>query len=280
MRGAEQVKIYCEYDRGYTGIEDSLKETMFTKDANQEVDAFILFHWLLMIACAGVMNAVAFIGLGTFATHVTGFATLFGVHAAHFEFVNAIAALAVPLFFLAGSIISGLCVEARVRQGKVPYYDYVMYACSLLLLVACFIGNVKEFNPGEGALHLSKNFVLLSLICLSSGLMNAALSYSSHSTLRITHLTGVMTDLGRGIAEMISLRTVSGMRREVKLNLQRGLTIVAFTIGSLVGAVLFRAIDFSVLILPAVYLAYAGNHGRKLRSDHQAQMLLRNFNPE
>lgn len=253
---------------------------MFTKDANQDVDTFILVHWLIMIACAGVMNAVAFIGLGTFATHVTGFATLFGVHASHFEFGNALAALAVPLFFLLGSIISGLCVEARVRQGKAPYYDYVMYMCSILLLIACFIGNVKESNPGVGALHLQKNFLLLSLICLSSGLMNAVLSHSTHSTLRITHLTGVTTDLGRGIAELISLRTYRGMRAEVKVNLQRGLTIVAFAIGSLFGAVIFRAIDFSVLILPAVYFAYAGNHGRKLRSEHQAQVLLRDFRPE
>ncbi len=246
---------------------------MFTKDANAEVDTYTLFHWLLMIGSAGVMNAVAFIGLGTFATHVTGFATLFGVHAAHFEWGNAAAALAVPLFFLGGSIISGLCVEARVRQGKEPYYDYVMYMCSALLLIACIIGNVKEFDPGQNGLHLKKNFILLSMICLSSGLLNAVLSYSSHSTLRITHLTGVTTDLGRGIAELISLRTLSAanIRKEVKVNLQRGLTVLAFAAGSLAGALLYRVVDFSVLILPAVYFAYSGNHGRKLRSTFREQ---------
>lgn len=252
---------------------------MFTKDANAEVDTFTLVHWLLMIGCAGVMNAVAFIGLGTFATHVTGFATLFGVHAANLEFGNALAALAVPLFFLVGSIISGLCVEARVRQGKAPYYDYVMYMCSILLLLACFMGNVKNLDHFQSEQHLRRNFSLLSMICLSSGLLNAVLSYSSHSTLRITHLTGVTTDLGRGIAELISLRTLhpSRIRRDVKVSIQRGLTIVAFIFGSLIGAILFRAFGFSVLVLPAVYFAYAGNHGRKLRSTFQAQALLRDF---
>jgi uncharacterized membrane protein YoaK (UPF0700 family) len=72
---------------------------------------------------AGALNAIAFIGLGTFATHVTGFATLFGVHLAEEQFANAWTALIVPIFFLIGAVISGLCVEARVRRKLVPHYD-------------------------------------------------------------------------------------------------------------------------------------------------------------
>ncbi len=241
---------------------------MFTKDANQEVDAFIFIHWLLMSVCAGVLNTIAFIGLGTFATHVTGFATLFGVHASSLHYSDAIAALAVPLFFLLGATISGLCVEARVRQGKIPHYDYVMYFCSFLLIVACVIADFRNLDTSQTYIHVRKNFALLSLICLASGLLNAALSYSSHSTVRITHLTGVTTDLGRGIAELISLRTFkkSEMRKELRLNLLRGLTIISFMLGSLIGAILFRSIAFYALLVPAAYLAYAGEHGRRMRA--------------
>lgn len=178
---------------------------MFTKDANQDVDLFIIIHWLLMSLFAGVLNAIAFIGLGTFATHVTGFATLFGVHTAEQHLGNALTALAVPLFFLTGAVISGLCVEARVRRNKKPHYDYVMYACSLLLIVACGIGQLKTPVVNPSYLHMENNFFLLSAICLASGLINAALSYSSHSTVRITHLTGITTDLGRGRCVSLSL---------------------------------------------------------------------------
>lgn len=244
---------------------------MFTKDANQEVDAFILIHWLLMSVCAGVLNTIAFIGLGTFATHVTGFATLFGFHASSFHYGDALAALAVPLFFLVGATISGLCVEARVRQGKMPHYDYVMYFCSFLLIVACVFAAFRNSGVSQTHVHVRENFVLLSLICLASGLLNAALSYSSHSTVRITHLTGVTTDLGRGIAELISLRTfkTSEMRKELRLNLLRGLTIVSFMLGSLLGAILFRTIMFYALLVPAAYLAYAGEHGRRMKVSFQ-----------
>jgi uncharacterized membrane protein YoaK (UPF0700 family) len=238
---------------------------MFTKHANQEVGSVIIFHWLLMSACAGIMNAVAFIGLGTFATHVTGFGTLFGVHLANGQIGNAMAALAVPLFFLLGSIISGMCVEARVRQNKMPHYDYVMFACCALLIASCFIGNHQGLDKGQTYLRIKSNFLLLSLICLSSGLMNAALSYSSHTTIRITHLTGVTTDLGRGIAEWISLRirNVHNSNKELRLNLLRVMTIFSFMTGGLIGAVLFGKISFYVLLIPAVYLGYAGNRGRR-----------------
>src|SRR5690606_16288867 len=162
---------------------------MFTKHANQKIDYFVAVHWLLMSGCAGILNAVAFIGFGTFATHVTGFGTLIGIHASEFRWGHAFAALAVPSFFLIGAIVSGLCVEARVRRDRPPHYDYVMYFCSFLLFLACVVGTNRNIDVVQTYLHVKKNFFLLSSICLASGLINAALSYSSRSTVRITHLT-------------------------------------------------------------------------------------------
>lgn len=243
---------------------------MFTKHANQEVGTIIIFHWILLSVCAGFINAIAFVGLGTFATHVTGFATLFGVHLSQSDSHsgNATAALAVPLFFLAGAIVSGLCVEERVRQKKAPHYDYVMYACAGLLVIACFVGDVRNVAPTQTYLEMHRNFVLLSLLCLASGLMNAALSYSSKASVRITHLTGVTTDLGLGLARVLSLR-VHGepvSREETQPNLLRALTVVAFIVGGLGGAFLYRAFRFNALLAPAAYLVYVGHRGKSFRS--------------
>lgn len=238
---------------------------MFTKNANQEVGPVIIIHWLLMSLFAGSLNAIAFIGLGTFATHVTGFGTLFGVHVSEKHWGNAWAALAVPLFFLLGAIASGLCVEARVRRHKKPHYDYVMYACAFLLITASLIWKFKALEEAPSYLHLESNFVLLSLICLVSGLINAALSYSSQTTVRVTHLTGITTDLGRGIAELISLKWRGNDISQVDLRMMklRILTIVSFTSGSIIGAFLFRWAAFGALFIPALYFIYAGVHGGK-----------------
>lgn len=214
---------------------------------------------------AGALNSISFIGLGTFATHVTGFATLFGVHIAEKNFGNAFAALSVPLFFLSGSVISGLWVEARVRRNQKPHYDYVMYLCSFLLSTACLVGTIQGIELNPTYLHIEKNFIVLSLICLTSGLMNAALSYSSRTTVRITHLTGITTDLGRGIAEIISLRffKMKADPSERRMNILRALTIVAFALGSVLGAYLYIWAKFGALLFPALYFIYAGRHGRK-----------------
>ncbi len=214
---------------------------------------------------AGSMNAISFIGFGTFATHVTGFATLFGLNVASNHFRNAFAALSVPLFFLAGSIISGLCVEARVRRQLKPHYDYVMYFSSFFLSTACIIGTFRTPIINPSYLHIENNFVVLSLICLTSGLVNAALSYSSRTTVRITHLTGVTTDLGRGIAEMIALR-FSGLKEshnDMRMNRLRALTILSFALGSVFGGYLYIWAQFAGLLIPAAYFIYAGYRGKK-----------------
>lgn len=238
---------------------------IFSKHANEEVDKIVVLHWLLMSFFAGSMNAISFVGFGTFATHVTGFATLFGINVAQNRFSNALAALSVPLFFLAGSIISGLWVEARVRRNLKPHYDYVMYLSSLMLSLACIIGTFREQIIDPTYLHIENNFVVLSLICLTSGLVNAALSYSSRTTVRITHLTGITTDLGRGIAEMIALRFF-GLKEtqiDMRMTLLRALTIVSFALGSVFGAYLYLWAQFAALLIPAVYFIYAGYRGKK-----------------
>lgn len=241
---------------------------MFTRDAHQEVTPVVLTQWMLLVFCAGMMNVTAFMGLGTFATHVTGFATLFGFHASAFRWGNAIAALAVPTFFLLGSIISGLCVDARIRKKRFPHYDYVMLICAVSLATACWIGHWIDFEVSPGYVHVKKNFIVLSLICLPSGLLNAALSHSSHSTLRITHMTGITTDLGRGIAEILSTEhmTAAHLAQERRLIRLRISTLIAFILGSVAGGFLFQKIEFNTLALPAVFFLYAAIHGRHAKS--------------
>jgi uncharacterized membrane protein YoaK (UPF0700 family) len=240
---------------------------MFTKHATEEISFAVIMHWLMMTFAAGSLNSVAFIGLGTFATHVTGFATLFGIHVAESDAHNAFAALFVPVFFLSGAVISGLWIEGRIRHDKPPHYDFVMFLAAVLLFAGCAIGNYRNANLNAGYDSLGRNFGLLSLVCLASGLMNASLSFSSRSTVRVTHLTGITTDLGRGIAELIAVKQhklrLNSWDRQ--LNLLRFLTIVFFALGSLAGAVLFKLFSFYALLLPAIYCLYAGEHGRRAK---------------
>lgn len=239
---------------------------------DEEYGLRVLIHWLGTTFFSGLMNAVAFVGLGMFATHVTGFATLLGVHLASGRWIEALTAIAVPLFFLAGSIISGLLIDARLKNSKYPHYDWVMYLCVTLLLLAVYFSELRAIPVDFVHFELKNNLIPLSAISMASGLMNAALSHASHSTMRIAHLTGITTDLGRGIAELISFRFQKFPERErvLKTSRLRALTVAFFILGSLLGALLFQRMGFFALLFPATYFLYAGILARITRERSRA----------
>ena len=239
---------------------------MFNYTRSEDVySGSVIVHWLGITFFSGFMNAVAFVGLGMFATHVTGFVTLLGVHMASAHWRQAVTALFVPVFFLLGAVVSGLWIEARLRNSKRPRYDWVMYFCTALLLLTIYTSDFKMVQVDFIHFDLSHNFMPLSAISMASGLMNAALSHASHSTMRIAHLTGITTDLGRGIAELITgqFRSLAEKEQILRLSWLKGLTISFFIFGSLFGTLLFQKLAFTALILPAIYFLYAGVLARK-----------------
>jgi uncharacterized membrane protein YoaK (UPF0700 family) len=232
---------------------------MFRHQADGKVPAAAYSHWLMMAASAGYTNAAAFLAVGIFVTHVTGFATLFGVHAAKGQVLEALTGLAVPLFFLGGALLAGLLVTVREDRGQRPHYDWVMAFSALGVLLPVLLhaaGWLGEFGALTTA-GLRGNAVFLASICLASGMQNAALSAASHHSVRITHMTGLTTDLGLGLA-----RLIGGHTRERKPTWLRFGTILAFLAGSVLGALAAPRFGYNAFLLPALVCAYAAWRGR------------------
>src|SRR5687768_10815650 len=78
--------------------------------------------WMLMAFQAGILNAGGFLACHRFVSHVTGFATHFGVEFTRDSFRHATGMLAVPAFFLGGAMISGQMVDIPLRSKKKPRY--------------------------------------------------------------------------------------------------------------------------------------------------------------
>ena len=221
-------------------------------------------HWFLLSLNAGFINAGGFLATGRFVSHVTGFATLFGVEAVENRMDGAIGILSVPFFFLLGSIIAGILVERPIDQKRIPHYDYVMSGAGLCLLISSMIGNFDQFG---GSHHLKDTYILMALLCLASGLQNAAIAASSQSSVRTTHLTGLTTDLGLGIARVLT-STLTRMERhkEVKINWLRVGTIGSFVAGSALGAYVFKTGHYFGFMLPATVSFYSAWHGWQLKA--------------
>lgn len=221
--------------------------------------------WLLLGFNSGFINAGGFIITGRFVTHVTGFATLFGVDFVRHGWNEALGILSVPIFFLAGAFTSGWLIDRRIFKGQAPRYDWVMGLSSAALFVATFASFVTRLVPFGDALSVKQVYVVLASLCLASGLQNAALTSSSGSSVRTTHLTGVVTDLGIGLATLLSLPSAHERAlSERRANRLRAATIASFTMGSIIGAGIFFRSQYVGFMIPAAISAIAAWRGRKI----------------
>lgn len=224
------------------------------------------FDWFLLAFSAGIVNAGGFLATGRFVTHVTGFATLFGVDLERMQWDAAVGIISVPLFFLLGAFLAGWFIDRQIEHNRTPHFDFVMGGSAVCLFLAVFVGESDVISSFGQNLHLKNVYVLLALLCLSSGLQNAALTSSSGSSVRTSHLTGLTTDLGLGIARAFSRRIRDEkIASEIRTNFIRLGTIISFVAGSGVGAFVFSRMGFRGFVLPALISMYAAFHGRKAK---------------
>ncbi len=191
---------------------------------------------------------------------MTGFYTLFGEHAARTSWDEAIGLLSIPLYFLFGVMTSAYLVDRPVHLGKKPHYVIVMSLAFVCLLSAAIFGNFGWFGR-FGETHLRSDYFLLALLCMASGLMNAAVSCASGHSVRITHMTGNTTDLGIGIVRVLSLRKGTTLREDERRAAWLRFGIIgSFAFGSMVGASLFLRYQYLGFLLPAALALYTAGH--------------------
>lgn len=201
---------------------------------------------------AGVINIGAFLACHRFVSHVTGFATFFGVEVNYSDNAfHAIGMLVVPLFFLLGAMLSGQLVDVRLKLGKKPRYYFtfgVIFALTLIVLFGGFTGVFGKF--GE-PLALKRDYLLLILLCLICGIQNGTITTVSRSVIRTTHLTGITTDLGIGFVRLLNRGKLGDTSPDVPRATMMRLGIIAFFgLGSVVGGYAFKHHGYAGFALP------------------------------
>lgn len=224
----------------------------------------LIYKWLIMAVTAGSVNAGGYIACRRFVTHVTGFATLFGVDAANGDLAAALGMLSVPAFFLLGVMVGAFFTDAALVQGRSPHYSLVMSLSAALLLIVVLAGYLGAFGVFGDRFHLERDYLLLILLCAASGLQNAAITTASSSVMRATHLTGITTDLGIGLTRaLFGHMPAERRRREFYRNWLRLGLIISFGFGAVLGALLFQAVQYLGFLLPFALSIYSGNLGAR-----------------
>lgn len=206
------------------------------------------FTWALLAFQSGWVNTGAFLALHIFVSHITGFSAHLGVELERESFVRALYFLTVPLFFLLGAFFSSLFTEIRKRRNQPPVYIQILSSLSSIFTLVTVLGAVGyfgKFGVGFDAFH---DFIFLSLLAFSCGAQNAMFTHYSSSIIRTTHLTGITTDLGIGIAKHF----VAGDENEKKFNKIRIDLILSFLSGSIVAAFVFPLVEYWGFLLPAL----------------------------
>ncbi|MCB0348233.1 MAG: DUF1275 domain-containing protein [Bdellovibrionales bacterium] len=209
--------------------------------------------WMAMAFQAGVLNVGGFMACHRFVSHVTGFATYFALEVSQPDLTHAYGMLAVPFFFLFGSMLSGYLVDLRLKLHKLPKY-YITFGIMFVLLLVVTIGGEKGFFGTFGEpLTYSKDYLLLMLLCLVCGIQNATITSVSRSVVRTTHLTGITTDLGIGIIRVLNKDKIgSEIGDEQKANWMRTGIILFFVFGSVIGGLLFKSCGYDGFWIPTI----------------------------
>src|SRR3954471_16296681 len=92
----------------------------------------------------GLLNIGGLLACHSFVSHVTGFATLFGLEVHDGNLRSAAGMLMVPAFFLLGAMLSGFLVDLRLKLHKKPRY-YLVFGVLFVLLLAVVIGGFNGF---------------------------------------------------------------------------------------------------------------------------------------
>jgi uncharacterized membrane protein YoaK (UPF0700 family) len=232
---------------------------------------------MLLAFNAGAVNAGGFLVLHMYTSHMTGFASQLADGAVLGNATLVLNAVGAILAFLAGAAVCAILVN----WGRQHHFHSV-YALPLLLEAALM------FPFGlMGAITLTWHTpfaVPLTVLLLSfiMGLQNAVASKTSGGSIRTTHMTGNITDLGIEIGKMLywNGRAGSSAPSTVRHDHPRMQTaaglIGMFVVGGVLGALGFKYVGF-VCVIPLAALLLALSVPPLRRDLPRSKMLLRRF---
>ncbi|WP_455555475.1 YoaK family protein [Comamonas sp.] len=224
----------------------------------------------LMAFNAGAINAAGFMVLHLYTSHMTGFLSMLADHLVLGNTALVLAALGALLAFTTGAAVSAILVNWARLQGLRSTYALPLLLVAVLMLLFGLVGAITMDWKTLFAVPMT-----VLLLSFTMGVQNATLTKMSNATIRTTHMTGVVTDLGIELGKMLFWnRLGSAAQQKVHANWQRvrlfGGLLLMFLVGGIAGALGFQHWGFVcvvplALLLMAVSLPPLWVDGKKLR---------------
>ncbi len=198
---------------------------------------------------AGMVNVAGFLAFGKLTTNVTGHFAFFIYDISITKFWEGTVFLVYIFSFLAGSFTSGWLIESAHHHKRMNVYlRPTLLECSLLILVVA----TSYFS-----VSVPTNFMACMLL-FAMGVQNSFVTKISKSIVRTTHITGLMTDLGIEMSQLLYLKRNNHLVniKNIKFNIQlRFYIILFFFLGGLSsGFLYFQGMGIYVLLIAVIIL--------------------------
>ncbi|WP_010142091.1 YoaK family protein [Oceanicola sp. S124] len=180
---------------------------------------------------AGALNAVGFLIASSFTANMTGNLSAFADEVARGSWRSSLGFLFLLALFIAGATLAAAFIVFGEQRGLRSVYAAAIATEGVIVAA---LGPLLSFHD-DG----SKAW-LVGCLSLVMGLQNAVTTLISRSRVRTTHVSGMATDIGIGLAAILT----PGRSRTAALpNLGlHVLTLSAFALGGIAGALLHAAI--------------------------------------
>jgi uncharacterized membrane protein YoaK (UPF0700 family) len=196
---------------------------------------------------AGIVNVTGFLALQQLTTNVTGHFALFIYDVSNLEFWRGTVYFLYILSFFFGSFLSSFLIELFRENKKWNVYVLPTTIESLVLLSICLLSNVVDIRYPD---------VIACLLLFAMGLQNSYVTKISNTIVRTTHLTGLFTDLGIEISQLLFPKSHPN-REKLKSTIKLRIYIISFFFaGGLAGGFFYSKIDLKLntLVFAAVVL--------------------------
>lgn len=196
---------------------------------------------------AGLVNVTGFLSFKQLTTNVTGHFALFVNDVSNFEFWKGTIYFLYILSFLLGSFTSAFLLEKFNETKKMNVFALPTIIESFILI------SIALFSHASG---LKNPDLMVCMLLFSMGLQNSYVTKISNAVVRTTHLTGLFTDLGIELSQLLFPNTEL-KKNSIKATIKLRVNIIGFFfLGGLAGGFFFSTLNLKLntLLIGAVIL--------------------------
>ena len=205
----------------------------------------------LLAWVAGVLNSVGFVAVGFYTSHMTGItASIADQLVLGGWTIVGLGVVAVAAFLLGAMACA---IQFNWARRRARHHDQ-RFALVLLVeaVLILLIGGLTDL-VGTGL----REWLLVAALGFVMGQQNALITKVSNATIRTTHITGMVTDigieLGKG-AYRNRLSDADPVRADLARLTMLSLLVLLFFLGGVMGALGYLSLGFLVLLVPALLL--------------------------